>query len=104
MSFWSRVNSLSLQDFRPGIQSKAEIGEKVIMALMEIGPGKEDTGHQHPFEQCGIVTQGEIEMSVGEERLVLKALDAYYIPSGVTHGWKTFDKPVRILDISVKHD
>ena len=104
MSFWSRVNSLSLQDFRPGIQSKAEIGDEVIMALMEIGPGKEDTGHQHPFEQCGIVTQGQIEMSVGEERQVLKALDAYYIPSGVLHGWKTFDKPVRILDISVKHD
>ncbi len=40
------------------------------MALIEIGPGKEDTGHQHPFEQCGVVTEGEIEMFVGDDRQV----------------------------------
>lgn len=102
MSFWSRVNSMDLEDFRPGIRSKAEIGDNVILAVMEIGPGKEDTGHQHPFEQCGIVTHGKIEMTVGEERRVLEALDAYFIPSGILHGWKTFDKPVRIMDVSVK--
>ena len=104
MSFWSRVNSMNLDDFRPGIRSKAEIGDNVIVAVMEIGPGKEDNGHQHPFEQCGIVTHGKIEMTVGEEQRVLEALDAYYIPSGILHGWKTFDKPVRIMDVSVKHE
>jgi quercetin dioxygenase-like cupin family protein len=102
MSFWDNVNSLSLQDFRPGIRSKAEIGERLIMALIEIEPGKEDTGHQHPFEQCGIVTEGEIEMFVGDHRQVLKPMDAYFIPAGALHGWKTFNSAVKILDVSVK--
>jgi len=102
MSFWSKVNSLSLQEFRPGIKSRAEIGDRLIMALMEIGPGKEDTGHEHPFEQCGVVTEGEIEMFVGDERQVLKPMDAYFIPAGAFHGWKTFDTAVKILDVSVK--
>jgi quercetin dioxygenase-like cupin family protein len=102
MSFWEKVNSLSLQDFRLGIRSKAEVGERLIMALIEIEPGKEDTGHQHPFEQCGIVTEGEIEMFVGDHRQVLNAMDAYFIPAGALHGWKTFGAAVKILDVSVK--
>ncbi|MBC8420150.1 MAG: cupin domain-containing protein [Proteobacteria bacterium] len=102
MGFWHNVNTLDLQDFRPGIRSKAEFGEKLIMAFMEIGPAREDPGHQHPFEQCGIVTEGKIEMFIGAERRILEPMDAYLIPSEVSHGWKTFDTPVKILDISIK--
>jgi len=31
---------------------------------MEIAPNKEGTAHDHPFDQCGIVIEGEIEMAV----------------------------------------
>ena len=41
---------MDLQEFRPGIKSMAEFGEKLTMGCMEIGPGKEDTGLQHPFD------------------------------------------------------
>lgn len=102
MSFWNNVNELDLQEFRPGIRSKAQLGEGLVMALMEIGPGKEDSGHQHPFDQCGIVTEGMIEMSVGDERRALRPMESYFIPAGVLHGWKTFDAPVKILDVSVR--
>ena len=102
MSFWENVNKLNLEDFRPGIRSRAEMGDGLVMACMEIGPKNEDPGHQHPFEQCGIVTEGTIEMFIEDERRVLKAMETYFIPSGVFHGWKTFDTPVKILDISTK--
>ena len=102
MSFWDNVNMLKLDYFRTGIRSKAELGDKLIMACMEIEPGKEDSGHQHPFEQCGIITEGKIEMFIGDKRQVLKAMDAYFVPSGVLHGWKTFDTSVKILDITNK--
>ena len=82
--------------------SKAEIGQNLIMACMEIGVGKEDAGHKHPFDQCGIVLEGQIEMFIGEELKLLKANESYFIPSGEQHGWKTFDKPVKLLDISLK--
>lgn len=104
MAFWSGVNSLNLQDFRPGIKSKAEFGNRLTMALMEIAPEKQDAGHQHSFEQCGIVVEGEIEMFVGDDRQVLRAMDAYFIPAGVVHGWKTFAVAVKIMDVSAKQD
>ncbi|MBU2053458.1 MAG: cupin domain-containing protein [Proteobacteria bacterium] len=102
MGFWNHLNRLDLQDFRPGIQSRAEFGDRLVMACMEIAPGKEDTGHQHPFEQCGIIVKGKIEMFIGDERRVLGAMETYFIPAGAIHGWKTLDLPARILDVSAK--
>jgi len=102
MGFQKAINQMNLQEFRPGIRSVAEFGDKLVMACMEIGPGKIDSGHQHPFEQCGIVIEGKIEMFMGDERSILEAMDTYFIPAGVIHGWKTFEVPARLLDVSAK--
>jgi quercetin dioxygenase-like cupin family protein len=102
MGFQKSVNHMTLQEFRPGISSTAEFGDKLVMACMEIGPEKEDTGHQHPFEQCGIVVEGKIEMFIGDTHSILEAMDTYFIPAGVIHGWKTSDVPARLLDVSAK--
>ena len=101
MAFWD-LNSLELDEFRPGIMSKAEMGDNLIMVCMEIGPSWEDTGHEHPFDQCGIVIQGQIEIFVGDDRKILNPNETYFIPSGKIHGWKTFDDSAKLLDISLK--
>jgi len=101
MAFWN-LGILQLEEFRPGIMSKAKIGDNLIMVCMQIAQGKEDTGHEHSFDQCGIVIEGQIEMFVGQERRLLNANECYFIPSGERHGWKTLDNPVTVLDISLK--
>ncbi len=101
MAFWD-LATIQLEEFRPGLKSKAEIGESLIMSVMEIGANKEDTGHEHPFDQCGIVLNGKIEMFVGEERKILHPNETYFLPAGIRHGWKTFDARARVLDISRK--
>lgn len=104
MGFWNNVVRLDLQDFRPGIRSVAEFGDGLVMACMEIGPGREDAGHSHPFEQCGVVVAGRVEMFIGDERRVLEAMGTYFIPADMIHGWKTFDMPAKILDVSAKQN
>jgi quercetin dioxygenase-like cupin family protein len=101
MSFWN-LATLQLEEFRPGILSKAEIGENLIMVCMQIGPGREDSGHVHPFDQCGIVLEGRLEMFSGQKRQLLSANECYFIPAGEPHGWKTFEEPVKILDVSLR--
>lgn len=101
MAFW-HVDTLKLAEFRPGIMSKAEIGENLIMVCMEIDRDKEDTGHVHSFDQCGIILKGAIEMFVGDERRILNTNECYFIAAGLLHGWKTFAAPVKLLDISLK--
>ena len=103
MSFWDLEN-LKLEEFRPGIFGKAEIGDRLIMVCMEIEPHQEDLGHAHPFDQCGIIVQGQIEMFIGDAHKVLAENETYFAPAGLKHGWKTSDKPVKILDISIKQN
>jgi hypothetical protein len=33
---------------------------------------------------------------------VLAPNETYFAPAGVRHGWKTFDEPVKVLDVSRK--
>jgi quercetin dioxygenase-like cupin family protein len=103
MGFWD-LKTLKLDEFRPGIWSKLESGPNLTMAFMEITPNNEGTAHDHPFDQCGIVVEGEIEMSVGEERKLLRPMETYFIPAGTKHNWKTIALPAKILDIVVKQE
>jgi quercetin dioxygenase-like cupin family protein len=101
MSFWD-LKTLKLDEFRPGIFSKIESGKSLTMAVMEIAPGKEGAAHEHPFDQCGMVVEGEIEMSIGDEKKLLKPMETYFIPAGINHNWKTFTSSTKILDVVVK--
>jgi quercetin dioxygenase-like cupin family protein len=102
MGFWN-LKTLKLDEFRPGIRSKVESGKNLTMAVMEIAPNKEGVAHDHSFDQCGIVIEGEIEMSIGEEKELLRPIETYFIPAGIKHNWKTTNLPAKILDIVVKH-
>jgi quercetin dioxygenase-like cupin family protein len=102
MGFWN-LKTLKLDEFRPGIWSKVESGKNLTMAVMEIAPNKEGVAHDHSFDQCGIVIEGEIEMSIGEEKELLRPIETYFIPAGIKHNWKTTNLPAKILDIVVKH-
>ena len=101
MSFWN-LKTLKLEEFRPGIRNKLESGTNLTMAFMEIALNKEGSAHEHPFDQCGVVIEGEIEMSVGEETKLLRPMETYFIPAGTKHSWKTFTVPARILDVVAK--
>jgi len=101
MSFWD-LQILKLEEFRPGIHSKVETGANLIMAFMEIAPHKEGAAHSHPFDQCGIVVEGEIEIAIAEEMRILKPMMAYFIGAGENHNWKTNALPAKILDVVVK--
>jgi quercetin dioxygenase-like cupin family protein len=96
------LKTIKLDEFRPGILSKVESGKDLTMAFMEIAPNREGTAHDHPFDQCGIVIEGEIEMSVAEDKKLLKPMETYFIPAGTKHNWKTLSLPSKILDIVVK--
>ncbi len=98
MGFWD-LKTLKLDEFRPGIRSRLESGTNVTMAFMEIASNKEGIAHDHPFDQCGVVIEGEIEMSIGEEKKSLRPMETYFIPAGIRHNWKTTSSAAKILDI-----
>lgn len=101
MGFWN-LKTLKLEEFRPGIKSQIESGANLTMAFMEIAVGTKGAAHDHPFDQCGVVVEGEIEMSIGEEKKLIKAMETYFIPTGVSHNFKTIASSAKIVDVVVK--
>jgi quercetin dioxygenase-like cupin family protein len=95
-------NHMELRDFRPGVKSAAHFGEQMTLAVMSIDEGQADSGHGHPFEQCGVVLAGSFLLTIGEETRTLGPGQGYFVPAGVPHGWSSEKGPVKILDLSAR--
>jgi mannose-6-phosphate isomerase-like protein (cupin superfamily) len=48
------------------------------------------------------VIEGEIEMSIKEEKKLMRSMETYFIPAGTRHNWRTSALPAKILDIVLK--
>ena len=83
----------------PGIMARTFWGEQMLMALVEIAPDAVLPRHSHPHEQAGIVLDGELEFTIGDETKVLRAGDVYLIPGNVEHSAKPRGGPARVVDI-----
>ncbi len=89
-----RVNQLG-----PGVRIRTPHGERIMISLVEIDAGAVVPPHAHPHEQAGIVLEGEMELTIGEERRILKKGEAYIIPGGTEHSARSAGGPCRALDI-----
>ncbi|MBI3962602.1 MAG: cupin domain-containing protein [Deinococcus sp.] len=89
---------LKRKELVPGVQLGVMWGEKLMLSFVDIAEGAEVPLHSHPHEQAGIVLEGEMELTIGEQSRVLKPGDSYIIPGGVKHGVKP-GKRCRALDV-----
>ena len=60
--------------------------DKLMVVKVEFEAGGIGTLHQHYHSQITHVESGVFEVEIGDEKKILKAGDAFYIPSNVMHG------------------
>ena len=60
--------------------------DKLMVVKVEFETGGIGTLHQHYHSQITHVESGVFEVEIGDEKKILKAGDAFYIPSNVMHG------------------
>jgi quercetin dioxygenase-like cupin family protein len=87
------------KELLPGINARTFWGEEMLAAVVDLDPGTALPMHSHPHEQLGIVIEGEIEFTIDGEVKTLKPGDVYVIPGDVEHAAKTFDHPVKVMDV-----
>jgi quercetin dioxygenase-like cupin family protein len=80
----------SLKDISPhmvfdGIIARVVEGERMTMAVVDLGPGVALPEHHHENEQLGFVIAGMVTMVIGGEKRELHTGDTYAIPSHVPH-------------------
>jgi quercetin dioxygenase-like cupin family protein len=67
------------------------------VVFLDIDPIGEVPPHSHG-DQWGIVVEGEMELTIGDETRRYRPGDSYYIPAGVPHGAK-FLTHFRAIDV-----
>ncbi|TMI61498.1 MAG: cupin domain-containing protein [Bacteroidetes bacterium] len=60
--------------------------DKLMVVKVEFETGGIGTLHQHYHSQITHVESGVFEVEIGDEKKILRAGDAFYIPSNVMHG------------------
>ena len=70
-----------------------------MLSRLELDEGSVVPLHQHPHEQAGMLLEGEMELTIGDETRELRPGDAYVIPGGVMHSATAVGGPVIVLDI-----
>jgi len=99
MYFFASNSMPHKKELVPGTTANLAWGEKIMLSLVEIGPGSVVPMHSHPHEQAGIVVEGEFDFIIGGERRRVKPGDMYIIPGGVQHSAIGLDKNALVLDV-----
>ncbi|MDP6779062.1 MAG: cupin domain-containing protein [Candidatus Latescibacteria bacterium] len=92
-------DDIPANNLAPGIRIRAPYGENVMMSLLEMEEGSVIPRHHHPHEQAGILLEGRMELTIGDESRVVNEGEAYLIPPNVPHRALPVGGPAVALDI-----
>jgi transcriptional regulator with XRE-family HTH domain len=74
---------------------------RALSFLDETYPALADTGAEmlsHIGEEAGLLVEGQLELTVGNEMFILEPGDSYYFESSKPHRFRNpFDKPARLI-------
>ena len=82
----------------PGYHGKFVHSANLTFVYWDILEGSPLPEHSHPHEQVANVLEGEFELTVSGETIILKAGTVAVIPSNALHSGKALTK-CRILDV-----
>ena len=62
------------------------VGDGVVRQIMKCNKGAIGPLHHHPHTQTTYVASGCFEVTIGQEKKVLRAGDGYYVAPNLEHG------------------
>lgn len=83
----------------PGITMQSFSGGSLMANWVTIEPNAAIPMHQHPHEQLGVMLQGAMELTIGDETRLLRPGDAYSVPPHLPHGGRTHAEGCVVLDV-----
>ena len=91
------------QDFKerylaPGVVLRLVWGERIMLSHVTFQPNCNIPTHKHPNEQTGMILEGELKLTIGNDTYTCKKGDAYTIPNNIEHSAATGDKSAVVLD------
>ena len=83
----------------PGVNIFTTWGNHMMLSLVEFEPGSVVESHSHPHEQMGLLLEGELTFTIGDETEVVRPGGMWRIPGDVVHSVVAGDAPAKALDV-----
>jgi quercetin dioxygenase-like cupin family protein len=83
----------------PGCRMRTPAGRNMMLSYLEMDAGAEVPLHHHPHEQGGILLEGRLQLTIGDETRVVEPGAMFLIPPDVPHRAVALGGPVRVLDV-----
>ena len=75
------------QDLGNGVERQVYgYDDHIMLVKVKFREGAVGTLHSHPHVQVSYVESGAFELTIGEEKKVLKKGDGYYVAPDIVHG------------------
>jgi quercetin dioxygenase-like cupin family protein len=91
------LNDVKGKEIVPGLYGRFVHGDQITLSFVDIEPGAVLPEHSHPHEQITFIMEGELEMVIGGEKMLLTPGMVHVIPGNVPHS-AIARSAVKVLD------
>ena len=81
------------------VRARRVEGERITLALIELAPDAVVPGHQHEAEQLGMVIEGSVHFTLGDEHRDLGPGGTWRIPTNIPHQVTAGPAGATVIDI-----
>jgi quercetin dioxygenase-like cupin family protein len=92
------VQSIAPIEPVPGCRMRTPFGQNLMLSYLEMDDGAEVPLHSHPHEQGGILIQGRVSLTIGDETRLCEPGSMFLIPPNVPHRAVAVGGPAVVLD------
>lgn len=96
---WARLAELPGFSPIPGITMRSLTGGALMLNRVELDPDVEVPRHNHLHEQAGLVLEGALDLTIGDETRTLRPGDAYTCPPDLPHRAVAGPEGCVVLDV-----
>jgi len=92
------ISAVKGKEIAPGLYGRFVHSESITLSFVDIKKGCVLKEHQHPHEQVTYIIEGELEMIIGGERMLLTPGMVHVIPGNTPHSAYAHTD-VKVLDV-----
>ncbi len=93
------AKDIAPQEVVPGCRLRTPYGENLMLSYLEMDEGATIPLHDHPHEQAGMLLEGCLELTIGDETRTVQPRSMFIIPPNVPHKATAIGGPALVLDV-----
>lgn len=93
------LSAISSHEVCPGCRLRTPYGQNLMLSYLEMDEGAVIPLHDHPHEQGGMLLEGKLELTIGDETRIVEPRSMFIIPPNVPHQAVAVEGPALVLDV-----